>query len=55
MNILIGFLIALAAGMAGIGGGSFTVPALVSLVGCPPARLRGRSLFSRGPSGFSGA
>src|ERR1700733_6097482 len=33
MNILIGFLIAAAVGLTGIGGGSFTVPALVLLVG----------------------
>jgi uncharacterized membrane protein YfcA len=32
MNILIGFLIALAVGLTGIGGGSFTVPALVLIV-----------------------
>jgi uncharacterized protein len=33
MNALIGFLIASAVGLTGIGGGSFTVPALVLLVG----------------------
>jgi hypothetical protein len=33
MNALIGFLIALAVGLTGIGGGSFTVPALVLIVG----------------------
>jgi hypothetical protein len=33
MNRLIGFLIALAVGLTGIGGGSFTVPALVLLAG----------------------
>lgn len=33
MNFAIGFLIALAVGLTGIGGGSFTVPALVLLVG----------------------
>ena len=33
MHILIGFLIALAVGLTGIGGGSFTVPALVLIVG----------------------
>src|SRR5260370_8512233 len=31
MNFLIGFLIAAAVGLTGIGGGSFTVPALVLL------------------------
>ena len=33
MNFAIGALIALAVGLTGIGGGSFTVPALVLLVG----------------------
>jgi uncharacterized membrane protein YfcA len=33
MNLLIGFLIAAAVGLTGIGGGSFTVPALVLLAG----------------------
>ena len=33
MNLLIGFLIALTVGLTGIGGGSFTVPALILLVG----------------------
>jgi len=33
MNFLIGFFIAAAVGLTGIGGGSFTVPALVVLVG----------------------
>ena len=35
MNVLIGVVIALAVGLTGIGGGSFTVPALVLLVGLP--------------------
>ena len=33
MNLLIGFLIAAAVGLTGIGGGSFTVPALVLIAG----------------------
>src|SRR5271154_3914057 len=33
MHYLIGFLIALAVGLTGIGGGSFTVPALVLIIG----------------------
>src|SRR5438309_11596364 len=33
MNFFIGFLIAIAVGLTGIGGGSFTVPALVLIVG----------------------
>ena len=32
MEILIGFFIALAVGLTGIGGGSFTVPALMLIV-----------------------
>src|SRR5580692_11068888 len=35
MELTIGFLIALAVGLTGIGGGSFTVPALVLIVGLP--------------------
>jgi uncharacterized protein len=35
MNLLIGLAIALAVGLTGIGGGSFTVPALVLLLGLP--------------------
>src|ERR1700674_3456182 len=35
MYVLIGFLIALAVGLTGIGGGSFTVPALVLIAGLP--------------------
>lgn len=37
MHILIGFLIGLAVGLTGIGGGSFTVPALVLIAGLPAA------------------
>ncbi|MBS1840101.1 MAG: sulfite exporter TauE/SafE family protein [Acidobacteria bacterium] len=33
MNYVVGFLIAVAVGMTGVGGGSFTVPALVLLTG----------------------
>jgi uncharacterized protein len=33
MHLLLGFLIALAVGLTGIGGGSFTVPALLLIVG----------------------
>lgn len=36
IHYLIGFLIALAIGLTGIGGGSFTVPALILLVGLAP-------------------
>jgi uncharacterized membrane protein YfcA len=41
MNIAIGFLIALAVGFTGIGGGSFTVPALMLLMGLPAATAVG--------------
>jgi uncharacterized membrane protein YfcA len=33
MNSVVGFIIALAVGLTGIGGGSFTVPALLLLAG----------------------
>ncbi|MGD0957192.1 MAG: sulfite exporter TauE/SafE family protein [Candidatus Acidiferrales bacterium] len=48
MNALIGFLIALAVGLTGIGGGSFTVPALVLLVGLPPASSVGTAFVFAG-------
>jgi uncharacterized protein len=35
MQLLIGFAIALAVGLTGVGGGSFTVPALVLIIGVP--------------------
>jgi uncharacterized protein len=41
MHLLIGFLIALAVGLTGIGGGSFTVPALVLILGLPPGQAVG--------------
>jgi uncharacterized protein len=41
VNSLIGFLIALAVGLTGIGGGSFTVPALVLIVGMPSGEAVG--------------
>ncbi len=44
MQIAIGFLIALAVGLTGIGGGSFTVPALMLIVGLPAARFGGNSV-----------
>jgi uncharacterized membrane protein YfcA len=48
MNILIGFLIAAAVGMTGIGGGSFTVPALVLLVGLPAGEAVGTAFVFAG-------
>ncbi|MGD1211397.1 MAG: sulfite exporter TauE/SafE family protein [Candidatus Acidiferrales bacterium] len=48
MNALIGFLIALGVGLTGIGGGSFTVPALVLLVGLPAASSVGTAFVFAG-------
>jgi uncharacterized membrane protein YfcA len=48
MNFVIGFLIALAVGMTGIGGGSFTVPALVLLVGLAAGEAVGTAFVFAG-------
>ena len=48
MNALIGFLIALAIGLTGIGGGSFTVPALVLIVGLPASASVGTAFVFAG-------
>jgi uncharacterized membrane protein YfcA len=48
MNLLIGFLIALAMGMTGIGGGSFTVPALVLIVGLTAGEAVGTAFVFAG-------
>ncbi len=48
MDALIGFLIALAVGITGIGGGSFTVPALVLIVGLPAASSVGTAFVFAG-------
>ncbi len=48
MNFVIGFLIALAVGLTGIGGGSFTVPALVLLAGLPAAESVGTAFVFAG-------
>jgi uncharacterized membrane protein YfcA len=48
IEILIGFLIALAVGITGIGGGSFTVPALVLIVGMPAASSVGTAFVFAG-------
>ena len=48
MNLVIGFLIALAVGLTGIGGGSFTVPALVLLAGLPAADAVGTAFVFAG-------
>lgn len=48
VNYLIGFLIALAVGLTGIGGGSFTVPALVLIAGLPAAASVGTAFVFAG-------
>jgi uncharacterized membrane protein YfcA len=48
MNFLIGFLIAVAVGTTGIGGGSFTVPALVVLAGLPAVESVGTAFVFAG-------
>jgi uncharacterized protein len=48
MRLAIGFLIALAVGLTGIGGGSFTVPALMLIVGLPAATSVGTAFVFAG-------
>src|ERR1700730_6428963 len=48
MNFLIGFLIALAVGMTGIGGGSFTVPAPVLIAGLTAGEAVGTAFVFAG-------
>jgi uncharacterized membrane protein YfcA len=48
MNYLIGFLIAAVVGMTGIGGGSFTVPALVLLAGLTAGEAVGTAFLFAG-------
>jgi uncharacterized protein len=48
MNFLIGFLIALAVGLTGIGGGSFTVPALLLLAGLTAGEAVGTAFLFAG-------
>ncbi len=48
MNFLIGFLIAAAVGLTGIGGGSFTVPALVLLAGLAAGEAVGTAFVFAG-------
>lgn len=47
-HLLIGFLVALSVGLTGIGGGSFTVPALLLIVGLPPAEAVGTTFVFAG-------
>jgi uncharacterized protein len=48
MNAVIGFLIALAVGLTGIGGGSFTVPALVLIAGLTAGEAVGTAFLFAG-------
>jgi uncharacterized membrane protein YfcA len=48
MNFLVGFLIAAAVGLTGIGGGSFTVPALVLLAGLGAGEAVGTAFLFAG-------
>lgn len=45
---LLGFLIAVSVGLTGIGGGSFTVPALLLIAGLPPAEAVGTTFVYAG-------
>src|SRR5258708_15788525 len=48
MNFFIGFLIAVAVGLTGIGGGSFTVPAIVLIVGLTAGEAVGTAFVFAG-------
>jgi hypothetical protein len=48
MHLFLGFLIALIVGLTGIGGGSFTVPALVLIVGLPAGEAVGTAFVFAG-------
>jgi uncharacterized membrane protein YfcA len=48
MNLLLGFLIAVAVGLTGVGGGSFTVPALVLLAGLTAGEAVGTAFLFAG-------
>src|SRR6266478_2135363 len=48
MNFVIGFFIAAAVGLTGIGGGSFTVPALVLIVGLTAGEAVGTAFLFAG-------
>ncbi len=47
-HLLLGFLIAFAVGLTGIGGGSFTVPALLLIVGLPAGEAVGTAFVFAG-------
>lgn len=44
MEVIVGFLIAVTVGLTGMGGGSFTTPALVLLAGLPAGDAVGTAL-----------
>src|SRR5271155_5499465 len=48
MHLLLGFIIALTVGLTGIGGGSFTVPALLLIVGLPAGEAVGTAFLFAG-------
>jgi uncharacterized protein len=48
IHVLLGFVIALAIGLTGIGGGSFTVPALLLVVGLPAGEAVGTAFVFAG-------
>jgi len=48
IHLLLGFFIAVAVGLTGIGGGSFTVPALLLLVGLPAGEAVGTAFVFAG-------
>lgn len=48
IHVLLGFVIALSVGLTGIGGGSFTVPALLLLAGLAPAEAVGTTFVFAG-------
>src|SRR5213082_596643 len=48
MHLLLGFFIALAVGLTGVGGGSFTVPALLLIVGLPAGEAVGTAFVFAG-------
>lgn len=48
MHLLLGFLIALIVGLTGIGGGSFTVPALLLIIGLPAGEAVGTAFVFAG-------
>ena len=47
-HLFLGFVIALSVGLTGIGGGSFTVPALLLIAGLPPAEAVGTTFVFAG-------